>query len=145
MTNPSSVRKEAGSAWIDILKFIAAFGAIFAFGLFVYYMLGNTKAEDKEWTRAAYLFQGVEAVAFAAAGFLFGREVHRERAENAEKRANEKEQAAANGEALAKLVKSKATNHPARVTRLTAATVTPETVATADLDDLAATANQLFP
>jgi hypothetical protein len=51
-------------------------------------MMGQTKAPELEWNRSAYLFAGVEAIAYAAAGFLFGREVHRQRAEQAEQRAN---------------------------------------------------------
>jgi hypothetical protein len=34
-----------------------------------------------------YIFGSVEAIAFTAAGYFFGKEVHRERAENAEKSA----------------------------------------------------------
>ena len=36
------------------------------------------------------LYGAVEALAFTAAGFLFGKEVHREQAQNAEKRADAK-------------------------------------------------------
>jgi hypothetical protein len=43
----------------------------------------------------------VEAVAFGAAGAIFGASVQRERAEKAEQRADSNSQAAANGTALA--------------------------------------------
>jgi hypothetical protein len=48
-------------------------------------------ADERHWTRATYLFGSVEAIAFAAAGFLFGREVHRQQAAKAEQRAAEAE------------------------------------------------------
>ena len=41
-------------------------------------------ASDLEWARATYLLNGLEALAFAGAGFFFGREVNRQRAERAE-------------------------------------------------------------
>lgn len=37
------------------------------------------------WGRYIYLLTGVEAIVFTAVGFIFGREVNRARAENAEK------------------------------------------------------------
>lgn len=36
------------------------------------------------WARATWAFGAIEAIAFAAAGFLFGKEVNRERADKAE-------------------------------------------------------------
>jgi hypothetical protein len=146
--NQSSNSKPDSSSWMDFVKYIIALVAILAFGWFVYYMLGQTKTDEKEWTRAVYLFQGVEAIAFAAAGFMFGKEVHRERADKAEKRANEKEEGAAKGKALADLVKAKAEAHPVRVSRFAAAVKGPETapeIASLDLEDLALTAKKLFP
>jgi hypothetical protein len=44
--------------------------------------------EEKSWERYIFLFKGAEAVAFAAAGWIFGKDVNRERAENAEKDAD---------------------------------------------------------
>ena len=133
--------------WPDVLKLLVACAAVIACGSFVYYMLGQTKTEEKEWTRAVYLFQGVEAVAFAAAGFIFGKEVHRERAEKAEKRANEKEDGAAKGKALAEIVKCKAQTHPARVTAQRALAASPEkegSFTQVDFDELATVAKQLL-
>ena len=133
---------------MDLIKFVAAGAAIVAFGFFVYYMLGQTKTEEKEWTRAVYLFQGVEAVAFAAAGFIFGKEVHRERAEKAEKRADKNEEDATKGKALAKIVKTKAHAHPAKAAtfRSMAASTEHALDATrADMDELADVAREMFP
>ena len=58
---------------------------VILFLLFITYsVFGRLNLPDNEWTRAVYLLSGIEAVAFAGAGFLFGREVNRQRAENAE-------------------------------------------------------------
>jgi len=46
--------------------------------------VNDGKITDAQWNRYVYLVNGVEAIVFAAAGFLFGREVNRQRAENAE-------------------------------------------------------------
>ncbi|HEV2840543.1 MAG TPA: hypothetical protein VGW39_04390 [Chthoniobacterales bacterium] len=134
--------------WFDLAKFVTALAAIVAFGCFVYYMLGQTKMEEKEWTRAVYLFQGVEAVAFAAAGFMFGKEVHRERADKAEKEAKENGKEAAKGKALAEVVKSRAHAHPAKAATFRAIVTSPEQAfeaTRADVDELANVAREMFP
>ena len=134
--------------WFNLVKFLAALAAIVAFGWFVYYMLGQTKTDEKEWTRAVYLFQGVEALAFAAAGFVFGKEVHRERADKAEKEAKENGKEAAKGKALAELVKSKAHAHPAKAATFKAMVTSPLQAfdaTRADVDELADVAREMFP
>jgi hypothetical protein len=73
MSNP----KELGSLIIGVL-------ALACFGIFVIYLLYYISLNDPQWNRAIYLFGGVEAIAFSAAGYFFGREVNRQRAENAE-------------------------------------------------------------
>ncbi len=65
---------------------------LLGFAALVVYMLGLLSADETTWSRALYLFAGVEAIAFAAAGYVFGREVHRTRAEQAEARAHQAEQ-----------------------------------------------------
>lgn len=85
--------------------------AITGFGVFVMFLLTRLGLDDLQWTRATYLLNGVEAIAFAAAGFLFGREVQRGRAESAERRAENAETVArqnqdeaAKGRSLATMV-----------------------------------------
>ena len=69
--------------------------ALFFFGSFAYYLAKHAgDVQQQQWDRLVYIFGGVEAVAFAAAGFFFGREVNRERAENAEDKAKEAEKTA---------------------------------------------------
>lgn len=71
-----------------IVPLLIAVVVLYIFWSLVKQMMGETKSPELEWSRATYLFAGVEAIAYAAAGFLFGREVHRQRAEQAEQRAD---------------------------------------------------------
>jgi len=61
----------------------------------------SSNSSDTQWTRLAYVFGSVEAIAFAAAGALFGVTVQRDRVEKAEQKADKNAQDAANGKALA--------------------------------------------
>lgn len=95
----------------DFMALIVAGIAVLGFGAFIVFLLSNLKLPEPQWTRAVFLLNGVEAITFAAAGYLFGREVHRGRAENAEKRADlaedkaqKNEKDANKGRALAKAV-----------------------------------------
>jgi hypothetical protein len=67
-------------------------------------------ATEQEWLRLTYLFAGVESIAFAAAGFFFGREVNRGRAEQAEKRAASESRRAAAEEKRAEQAQDAARN-----------------------------------
>jgi flagellar basal body-associated protein FliL len=58
-----------------------------AFVVLIAYMMLHLQADETTWTRALYLYGGVEAIAFAAAGFLFGKEVSREQVNKAENQA----------------------------------------------------------
>jgi len=49
------------------------------------YLLTKTSASDLEWMRGVYLLNGLQSIGFAAAGFLLGNDLHRRRAEQAEK------------------------------------------------------------
>lgn len=66
------------------LQYIIAVALLVGYGFFVYYLIGRVDSGDPAWSRLIYLFSGVEALVFAAAGFLFGKEVNRRRAEQAE-------------------------------------------------------------
>lgn len=84
------------------------------YALFLARMINNVKIEDQtHWDRYLYLFGSVEALAFTAAGFFFGREVNRGRAQAAEAQARQQAnraakaekkeaQATANGQAISK-------------------------------------------
>lgn len=77
----------------------------------------NSDITPETWARYTYLFSGLEAIAYAAAGFLFGREVNRQRADRAEQSAAQSQAIAfeaqstaaaseANGQALAEGVRA---------------------------------------
>ena len=74
-----------------------------AFGIFVVFLVGQVDEDDVAWSRLAWIFASVEAIAFGAAGALFGSSIQRERAEKAEASARENAEAAANGKALAEV------------------------------------------
>lgn len=50
---------------------------LLGFAVFIVYLLRQLSAGETEWSRAMVLFGGVEAVAFAAAGYFFGTQVQR--------------------------------------------------------------------
>jgi len=57
-----------GSRRAGALKYPVVIVALAGFVLLINVLLGMTKAPEQECTRAVYLFTGVEATAFAAAG-----------------------------------------------------------------------------
>jgi len=80
---------------------VVAIVALLTWVAFVVVMLLASDTEDKTWTRLTYVFGSVEAIAFSAAGALFGVTVQRERVRRAEDKAEVHAREAANGRALA--------------------------------------------
>jgi hypothetical protein len=62
---------------------IAAFAALMVF------LLSEVGVSQVSWERYVYLLSGVEAIVFAAVGWLFGKEVHRQQAQQAEAKAEQ--------------------------------------------------------
>ena len=79
--SPKTYLGSTAQEWVVTLVAIIALAA---FAVFISYLLRQIAATDQEWARMIYLLSGIEAIVFAAAGFLFGREVHRKRADDAE-------------------------------------------------------------
>lgn len=77
-----------------------------SFGVFVAFMVVNRNASEVAWTRMAWLFASVEAIAFGAAGAIFGSAIQRQRAETAEQEARRNADEAARGRALAETLKA---------------------------------------
>ncbi|MGH9631269.1 MAG: hypothetical protein ACRD7E_23435 [Bryobacteraceae bacterium] len=137
-----------GAGLIAALVIVAAWLAMLSWLAF------RTAATEVEWARLFSILSSLEAVAFAAAGALFGTAIQRqrvqeareraekaeERAAGAEKSATSNAQAAVNGRALATAVKARA---GARGRAAEGA----ERVSAGGgaKDDLAALAEQLFP
>jgi hypothetical protein len=84
-------------SWWDrlwaVIRAATAVIALIAFGFLVRDMLDNVADDPLVWARRMAIFGSVEAIVFAAAGFLFGREVNRQRAENAEESAESAQEA----------------------------------------------------
>jgi hypothetical protein len=125
--------------------------ALTCFGIFLIILSYKLDLPETQWARATYLLNGVEAVALAAAGYIFGREVHRGQAQSAEvraqreqQRAEENQKDAVSGKILAKEVKRRAQG-PTRVTFETEAVDTRSDTKPGDLEDLAQMASELFP
>lgn len=70
--------------FFKLASFIAALAALVGFTVFIRYLMARVMVPDPQWIRLMDLFGSVEAIVFAAAGFLFGREVNRTRANSAE-------------------------------------------------------------
>lgn len=102
-----------------LVPLLVSIFVLWYFGTVIKQMFGLTDPAtvgEIQWGRNAYLYAGVEALAYAAAGFLFGREVNRQRAERAEENADRAQretgaaqrvaaQSVANGRALAEGVR----------------------------------------
>ncbi len=95
-TKPTSARSLAG-----IPLFLAA-AALVLWAAFAIMMLVSAKtANEVFWTRLAFVFASVQSVAFGAAGAIWGVNIQKDRAENAERLATANVEDAAKGRALA--------------------------------------------
>ena len=96
--------------------------ALVALGVGAAYLAspGQMAASELQWARLQYLFGAVQAVAFAGAGWLWGREVHREQARNAEARLDKAQQ----GETAAVRAAGEAQGHLTTLAEAVVANVT---------------------
>lgn len=99
-TGTADVRRLSG--W----SLAVAIAVLVGFGLMVTYVIGQVDAEERIWTRLAWLLSSVEALAFGAAGAIFGASVQRDRAVAAEQRAQKNERDAVAGRTLAETIKA---------------------------------------
>lgn len=106
MADPTTTAKQEGEtrvkqSGISGLPLYVAIAAIGLWAVFAVVMFLLSDSDEAQWTRVVYIFGSVEAIAFAAAGALFGVTVQRERVERAERKADANERDAASGRALA--------------------------------------------
>jgi hypothetical protein len=134
---------------------VAAVAVLAAWLTFLTIMTRHTNAQEVEWARLTAILGSLEAVAFGAAGALFGVTIQRQRvqdakehaakadqrAADADKKADEHSTAAANGKALATAIKARAKPAAPHDTLERMSAVRPQTPD----DDLVALARQLFP
>jgi hypothetical protein len=101
-SEPSSETREPArlSGW----ALGAALVVLVLFAGLVGFLVSELNAGEVRWSRLTWLFASVEAIAFGAAGALFGSSIQRSRAENAEAQAREHVEDAAKGRALAATV-----------------------------------------
>jgi len=140
-------------------KFIAAAVLVF-FAILVGYMLYIVNFKDGltdlNWARSLYIFSGIEAVAFAAAGYLFGREVNRRRAETAEEKADEEgkiadqaiadaTEAQSNGRSLVSMIELKKQKLQAVSQKSSKASAETFKSSDSDMDELLRMGEELFP
>jgi hypothetical protein len=71
----------------DAVAILVGLFFLMLFSCIIVFMLSQTGLSELRWTRALYLLSGIEAVAFAAAGFFFGGTISRKETERAERRA----------------------------------------------------------
>ena len=76
-----------------LVQVVAAVSVVF-FGAISVYLIRHVSDPDPQWSRLVYIYAGLEALVFAAAGALFGSRVQRSNALAAEKRAASAEAAA---------------------------------------------------
>lgn len=86
---------------------------------FSIFLIAKAGTNETEWTRIAWVFGSIQAIAFAAAGALFGTAVQQQNINNAQqqatsakKDADQQRDAAANGRALAAAIQADAVTQP---------------------------------
>jgi hypothetical protein len=97
----------------------AAVLVLVGFAVFVVVLVVKASTMDEVyWSRLVWVFASVEAIAFGAAGALFGSSIQKDRADRAEADARGNAQAAANGRALAEVIKAEDPGLPGGQTAL---------------------------
>ena len=130
-------------------------------GLLYHLFTISSGADERLWNRSIFLYGGVEALAFAAAGFLFGKEVHRQQAETRKSGQTKRRRRprlpgrkAASVKAKGQSLKTMVTAKVERASAAPAGTygplgnAAPDTVyllAKSDLDEIDRIARELFP
>lgn len=84
----AKAQDDSASSTKALAATVIGIAILFAFAAFIVYLLRNLDLNDTQWSRAIYLFAGVEAVAFSAAGYFFGTQVQRGRVDEAKTEAN---------------------------------------------------------
>lgn len=63
--------KETSVKETSLFIVVTAILILVGLAIFIAYMIRHISAEEIEWARYVYILTGVEAVGFAAAGYLF--------------------------------------------------------------------------
>lgn len=108
MTEPAQPPAGGATKTLSGVALVAALIVLVGFGAFIWFLATKSGTSEVSWTRLAWLFASVEAIAFGAAGALFGSTIQRQRAEQAEAAAAANAGAAARGAALAAAIQADA-------------------------------------
>jgi hypothetical protein len=114
-------------AWRDSLAAVVAVLALFVFLVLVILMFLQRGGSETAWSRLVYLLTGVEAIAFAGAGWVFGKEVHRAEAQRAGEQVQAEQQRTSQAEADARQANAAAQAERLRGTRMAQAVETAHT------------------
>ncbi len=105
-------RKDKGNGMDRFRAVVAIVVTLIFVGFGAFLVIEAGDAESTTWERWVFVFGAAEAIAFAALGWVFGREVNRQRAEKAEENAEKAQTKAqteeAKGSALAGMVRGAA-------------------------------------
>jgi hypothetical protein len=129
-------------------RFVVTVLLLVAFAVFIAYLLRHSDATDTAWSRYVYLLTGLEALVFAAVGWLFGREVSRPVVEQAKEAGQAKETAAAErekGASLARAVVAHDAAQPKRESRLQSMGAPQQAAAAQDISALVELARAQYP
>ncbi len=135
--------------------------ALLAFLALVLLMFFQRDSSETSWSRLVYLLTGLQAVAFAGAGWIFGKEVHKGEAQRAEQDVQTERQRASKSEDKAQAAAGVAHAEQLRAARLVQAVETASAERSAShgeereiaarnrpdsaLDSVARLARQLYP
>ena len=90
----SQVRIDFLKDTIGCLVTLLAFFAFIGFMGLIAFLLMQGTMDNSKWVQYTFLLSGLETITFTAIGWLFGKEVHRQQAQQAERRADLMEQMA---------------------------------------------------
>src|SRR4051812_10587175 len=103
----------------DSTRTSIAAAVLLGFAAFIVFMVRNISVEQSEWDRLVYIYTGVEAIVFGAAGLLFGTQIQRaatnaavSRAEAVEERAEKATELSIALRALAQAIEGEQQTQP---------------------------------
>lgn len=154
-------KKASEPKWRDSLAAVVAVCALLAFLALVLLMFLQRGSSETTWSRLVYLLTGLEAVSFAGAGWIFGKEVHKAEVQRAEQEVQTQRQLASESEDKARNASEVAHAEKVRGVRLAQAVETANAQPTTRpseereiaargtpdgaLESVAALARQLYP
>lgn len=78
--NDRTTKKSA----LNTIRLIIIAAVVVAYGLFIFFLMDKIESEELYWTRLIFIFSSLEAIAFAALGYVFGKEITKKVAKTAE-------------------------------------------------------------